>query len=306
MSDRGGGALGPDDVGVPADRLRMPRAFEPLAAPPVFISGFGRSGTSLTLDLFAGHPEVCAVFETWLLTADNGIAGVLQQPQWHPEYYERRRREIGNDHAAVQLLPYEEAAAELGELVAGWLMRAVQPGQRFLVEKSPLDGAVLAALFPRAKLVHVVRDGRDVATSTLRAADSWAPEMRGEIGRIASKWKARVVGLRGWCERFDRGHEVRFEALRRDPAAVLAELFDFAEIPYDDRRIEAIVESTAPEAYPEEARASGFRGSGEVGNWEASLTRRMGREFDDAAGDLLVELGYAANRDWWRALPRRA
>jgi hypothetical protein len=99
--------------------------------------------------------------------------------------------------------------------------------------------------------------------------------------------------------------EIRFESLRSDIAGTASRLLDFATVPYDDAVLRDIVDGTLLSAYPNEARTSGFRGQGEVGGWRESMTRSMGRQFDVAAGDLLVELGYADDRSWWRELPRR-
>src|SRR5437764_5464922 len=99
-------SVSPAMAGVDAATLRMPAAFDRLAAPPLFITGHGRSGTTLTLDLFAHHPEVCAIFETWLLTPHVGITGLFHQPQWGADFYAEQQRKIGHPHAAVQLISY--------------------------------------------------------------------------------------------------------------------------------------------------------------------------------------------------------
>ena len=294
---------GPDFA---VEDLRMPAAFEPLAAPPVFISGFSRSGTSLTLDLFARHPAVSSIFESWLLTPDWGVTGLFRQPQWNRRFYESQLGKIGHPHAAVQLVSYERAAADLGELLGRWLMRAMGPGRSYLVEKSPLDAAALTSLFPDARLVHVIRDGRDVLMSTKRAATSWAPEMVGKPEAVARRWCTRVRALRDGSRHLRGGVlEIRFESLRADTAGVARRLLSFANIPYDEALLEQIVRGTLLSAYPDHARSSGFRGQGEIGAWRESMTRSAGRRFDAAAGDLLVELGYADDRSWWRDLPTR-
>jgi hypothetical protein len=295
----------PDQAGIAPERLSMPKAFEPLAAPPVFIAGVARSGTTWVLDLFERHPEVCAVMETWLLTQTHGVTGVFAQPQWVPEFYERQRGKTGLDHAAVQLLPYDEMAAELGELVAGWLMRAVKPGQRYLVEKGPMDIDAVAAMFPEARFIHVLRDGRDVAVSLDVAANSWAPEMRQTplslrgvhwaVGVEHARESGRALG--------DRYLEVRYEDLRVNFESSARKLFEFAGVPCDAALLEQIRSGTQLDAYSSASRDSRFRGNGQAGGWRERFSVREGRAFSRATGDLLVELGYAPNKRWW--LPTR-
>lgn len=293
-------AIGGTDV---AD-LRMPQAFAPLAAPPLFLTGTGRSGKSMTFDLFAAHPEVCAIFETWLHMPASGVTGIFHQPQWDATFYARQRERIGHEHAAVQLVSFAEAAAEIGEMLARWSMRRVRPGQRFLVEKTPVDVVALVALFPQARLVHMIRDGRDVVRSQRVAAGTWAPEMAADVATLAAGWRERVLELREAAPLMgDRYLEVRFEEQRSDLRGVTRRLFDFAAIPHDDALLDRVIEGVGPEAYTPAARASGFRGGGRVGGWRSDLTQAEGRAFDAEAGQLLVELGYAGDRDWWRELP---
>ena len=292
----------PDQAGVAPERLSMPKAFSPLAGPPVFIAGVARSGTTWVLDLFDRHPEVCAVMETWLFTQTHGVTGVFAQPQWVPEFYEMQQEKTGLEHAAVQLLPYEEMAAELGDLVAGWLMRAVKPGQRYLVEKGPMDIDAVAAMFPEARFIHVLRDGRDVAVSLDVASKSWAPEMqrttlavRGAhwaVGVDAARESGRALG--------DRYLEVRYEDLRADFANSAQMLFEFAGVPFDAALIEQIRSETQLDRYSSATRESRFRGKGRAGGWRDHFTRRDARDFGRATGDLLVELGYAQSSRWWR------
>jgi hypothetical protein len=302
----------PDQAGIALERLSMPKAFEPLAGPPVFIAGVARSGTTWVLDLFERHPEVCAVMETWLFTQTHGVTGVFAQPQWVPEFYEQQRGKSGLDHAAVQLLPYDEMAAELGELVAGWLMRALKPGQRYLVEKGPMDIDAVAAMFPEARFIHVLRDGRDVAMSLDVASKSWAPEVqRTSLSVRGMHWAVGVEHARESGRALgDRYIEVRYEDLRADFERSARQLFEFAGVPFDDPLIEQIRSETQLDGYSSATRECSFRGKGRAGGWRDGFTRRDARAFARVAGDLLVELGYAPNGRWWRELalrrPRRA
>jgi hypothetical protein len=300
-------SIRPDQAGIARGRLTMPSAFDALAGPPVFIAGVARSGTTWVLDLFERHPEVCAVMETWLFTQTHGVTGVFAQPQWIPEFYDLQRGKNGLDHAAVQLLPYEEMAAELGELVAGWLMRAVRPGQRYLVEKGPMDIDAVAAMFPEARFIHVVRDGRDVAMSLDVASRSWAPEVqRTSLALRGEHWAVGVEATRASGHALgDRYIEVRFEDLKTDFEGSARQLFEFAGVPFDDTLIEQIRSETQLDGYSQATRESSFRGKGRAGGWRDGFTIRDARQFTRVAGDLLVELGYARNRAWWRELARR-
>jgi hypothetical protein len=192
-------------------------------------------------------------------------------------------------------------AAELGELAARWLMRAVKPGQSYLVEKGPMDIDAVAAMFPEARFIHVLRDGRDVAVSLDVASKSWAPEMqrtslalRGRhwaVGVEAARESGRALG--------ERYLEVRYEDLRADFDSSARRLFDFAGVPYDDALLAQIRSETQLDSYSSATRESRFRGKGQAGGWRERFSLRDARAFAHATGDLLVELGYAPNRRWW-------
>jgi hypothetical protein len=289
----------PEAARVDRARLKMPAAFRTLDAPPVFVCGCARSGTTWTLDLFGRHPRVAAVSESWLLCQTGGLTGVLAQPFWNVATKEAWERRVDVPFGATQLLSYEEVVREIGDLLAGWLMRAVDSHHRFLVAKEPLDVAAAAILFPEARFVHVLRDGRDVALSMGRAADTWAPAFGVglSIELRAEAWRRQVENVRAHRGSLgDRYLEVRYEDMRRDTAASLRGLFDFAEIPYDDELLATIRAGTELSEYDDYARTSGFRGGGSgPGGWRDQLSRRELARFMKAGGELLAELGYEAS-----------
>jgi hypothetical protein len=296
--------IDPDSAGANPAARRMPEAFARLEAPPTFITGHARSGTSWTLDLFDRHPDVCAIFEPWLFTQTRGITAVLTQPQWNPIFYNGQLEKLGVEHGMVQLLSYDELTRDLGELTAGWLMRAARPEHRFLVEKSPLDVAAVDALFPEARVVHVIRDGRDVALSMDKAAESWAPGMRRGVALAerGARWRAEVEEYRSAASRLgaERYLEIRFEDLKSNFHTHVRRLFDFAGVPSDDATLDLVSRETQLSSYPAGSRASGFRGGGRAAGWRERFSKREAFAFDHAAGEMLVDLGYAPDRRWWR------
>ena len=126
----------------------MPKAFEPLAGPPLFITGQGRSGTSWTLDLFGRQPEVCAVFETWLLTQTRGLTAVLTQPHWHPGNRAKRFMERAGEAVAALVGRDDEVA-----VLAAHSHRSEEDKAAFLpkyLEMLSLGGSKKPEAFPTA------------------------------------------------------------------------------------------------------------------------------------------------------------
>jgi hypothetical protein len=289
----------PDAAAVDPAALTMPEPLAELAAPPLFICGCARSGTTWTFDLFDRHPEVRAICESWLLCQTGGLTSVLTQPYWNVAEREAWESRVDMPFGAIQLLSYEEMVRDLGDLASRWLTRGMTPQQRYLVAKEPLDLRATAILFPEARFLHVVRDGRDVALSMRRASETWAPSFGVGLSMEfrAEAWRRQVENIRAHRDTLgDRYMEVRYEDMRRDPEQAMRQLFEFADIPHDDTLLAGIRAETDLSQYDEYARASGFRGGSASGDWRDHLSRGELARFMRAAGELLAELGYEPQR----------
>jgi hypothetical protein len=276
---------------------------ERLAAPPTFILGHGRSGTTWAFDAYAAHPEVAPVFETWLFTHDHGIVNVFMQPQWNPAFEQWRAETLDHRPAMVQLIDRETLVADVRELTLRWFARAIGPQHRFLVEKGPADVKVLAEVFPDARFVHMVRDGRDVALSMRAGSESWAPEFaRGgqTLADFGRRWRDKVTAIAAALREVPNPSiEVRFEELGAEPRPTFRRMLEHSGIPADDAVLEEIFAATDFDV-AHKGQATAFRRGGRHGGWAAQFTRKEAKAFDDVAGDLLRELGYAAGTSWWR------
>jgi hypothetical protein len=137
-------------------RAGIPRPTPADARAPVFIIGCGRSGTTLLGELFAGHPEVRYRYEPYNLWAAVDPVTDFLQLYSHGEH-----------HCLLQAC----SATERAQTRFRRLMSA--PPGLTLVEKSPINALridYLASIEPRARFVHVLRDGVDVARSIAKVA----------------------------------------------------------------------------------------------------------------------------------------
>ena len=89
----------------------------------------------------------------------------------------------------------------------------------------------IAELFPEARFVHIVRDGRDVALSYL--SKDFGPS---DVRSAADVWRARVERGRADGARLGerRYAELRYEDLLTDPEAELRTICAFLDLPFDD------------------------------------------------------------------------
>jgi hypothetical protein len=245
---------------------------------PIFLVGSPRSGTSLAVDLLATHPEV----------ANWSEAGRL----WDPVDY--RNPEVDHYWPAERATP-----AQIARLHRWCEWYRCKEGKARFVNKHPRNSVrigYLRRVFPDARFIHVIRDGRAVAASIRtqvrsrprRAAQplggfcrppGWRTLMREDpVLENALVWRAIVRHLRQESARLGSDYrEVRYETLCAEPRRVYAELFEFAGLPAGEAALAGI---------PAEPLARSDA-------WRETLGAEEVATVEKAAGDLLDELGYA-------------
>jgi len=249
---------------------------------PIFVVGAPRSGTTVIFNTFAARPDL-AWFTQHLnrlpgwpsVTVLARLADAVPQARksiirsdsarnWREkarigpvEGYAIWERYAGRRFVYESLVgerPTAEQRAELRALV-GKLVR-YQGKDRFATKiTGPARIGFLADVFPDARFVNVIRDGRAVARSLMRV-DFWAGTWRersvawggvlgeadldrwrelGEppLGLAALQWQELVRGAREEARRYvpDRYAEVRYEDFVADPHATIDEMTSFCELP---------------------------------------------------------------------------
>ena len=279
-----------------------PQPARELPNPPIFIVGHARSGTTWLFDILTSHPEVAGVFESWMFTRSNGFVPLLRA-HWGDGLLATREAVIDRHPGLGQMITRDEAFDTVRSLSVDWLGRALGDGERYVVEKGPMEYDIVNELFPEARFVHIMRDGRDVAVSMHEASRSWAPEMLPHIGRSltgsAGLWRDELTEIRRLGAAVGgRFFELRYEDLRADPESVSRRVFDFCGIPCSDSQLAEIIVATSFEAKKRKDR-SGFVRAGRVGGWRSRFGAMDALRFHRRAGDMLIATGYARSRWWW-------
>lgn len=257
-------------------------------------------------DLLTAHPLVGGAFESWMFSPRHGIGGVFAPEQWDPEHLAKTAEGVDRPFGLHQMVTRDEVVGQVRELVSTWLSRRLEPGHRFLVEKTPshlIGMDTISEVFPDARFIHVIRDGRDVAVSVQAAAESWNPGLGsrgGSFGAAARSWRSTVDAIaEAGARRPERYLEVTYEALHGDPGPVVSRMLEFCEIPEDDGRPEELIRTSRFSTHEKRGQDS-FRRSGRVGDWRASMGPLDALRFERAAGELLIRLGYEQEPGWWR------
>lgn len=163
-----------------------------------------------------------------------------------------------------------------------------------------LHVALLARLFPEARFIHIIRDGRDVALSL---TDLWFA--RQGVGEAALFWKRRVRAGRTAGRRLgpERYREVRYEDLIADPRPVVGALCEFADLAFEPGMLEFFHrgdEVVARTGKPELHQGLLLPPTTGLRDWRSQMGDDDVAMFEAVAGDLLSELGYE------RAVPERS
>jgi hypothetical protein len=307
----GMGSGGVDSNEVPTDTVtdkkRSPAA-RPKTAGPIFVVGFQRSGTTLLRAMLDEHPEIA-------LTND----GQFIPRFWHirDRYVVEGRVDARRLVADVMLtprvaeweLPEDLVAARIEELgddptfsdaiAVVFRVWADMKGKAVWGDKTPgnvLRIELLGSLFPQARFLHVIRDGRDATVSCLRNG-----VVVDTVARGADLWSHRVGRGRraGRALGPARYMEVRYDDLVADPAATLTGVCGFLGLEFDDAMLgyAGRALSDLPERvrwrHPNLAKPP----TKVLRDWRSDLTPSDLAVFQAIGGRLLTELGYERGVD---------
>ena len=278
----------------------------------VLATGVPRSGTTMLGELAVRYLHVAAInegdFEIWLMNQapspatplsndrlDEVIQGLVSHPFFEIVFdgvLSGGRERPSNDEIVAGLRRRLPEATTSGIARATLWIAADHLGCPLAGHEDPHMHAVLAdvlAFYPGARLIHIVRDPRDVACSVLRfpwgansaviAARDWERDVR----------RARAIG----ASMGDRYIEVRYEDLLQQPDTTMRRLMAFV----------GNVREHAVAHYVRETARNPRRDN--FGNWRRDLSAQQLAGVESIAHDLMTELGYApdlprSRRSRWR------
>ncbi len=277
--------------------------------PCVFIVGCPRSGTTLLRRIVSAHPKIV----------------ITPEAHWIPLWFEQRRGltagGLVTPELVSELLAHDKFALfGLGRETLISLAGSGQPisyasfvsgifdlygearGKKTVGNKTP-DSVrrigTLHTLWPEARFVHLIRDGRDVALSLM----NW-PSVRTKKPGTFPTWKDNPVSTAAlwWELNVRRGREagealgpelyreLRYESLVAHPEQECATLCEFLGLAYDEAMLsyhEAFTAAAGQEVvHDRQPITSGLR------NWRAQMPPNDVERFEAAVGVLLDEMGY--------------
>jgi hypothetical protein len=216
-------------------------------AEPVFVVGVPRSGTTVLRLMLNRHPALAMLPETWFgsrvwdkrwsialaLDPREIFTSVLDDfirllTEKQPDGFDIDVIEYRH-HVLAGRLSITRILSCLGEV---WSKRQQKPRWG---EKSPIHAYYLlplARMFPRMKVLHIVRDPRDVAVSLANV--EFDPS--DDVVVHALQWKRETVAVQAASAAITL-MDVRYEDVVSDPQKTLRRICSFLGIVYDDQML---------------------------------------------------------------------
>jgi len=297
-----------------------------------FILGHARSGTTLLMRLARVHPEVHCNYQAHFFTRKPLLKSLVDSAEI--EEWLTRKSNRWNHERDLSPLVLRAAADFIME------RDAAREGKMIVGDKSPssvIHGQVLRDMFsvyPDAKVVNILRDGRDVLISErfrnfveesrfLTAEDKRiVEELRKDqtqftngtrsiftetfIRNIASRWVKDLTESDAEAQKLygKQYHSLRYEDLLETPFAEMTKLWKFLGVKKVsktlDKAIKAEMSSNPDEQWQAERNESiaSFLPKGQAGNWQRLFTEKDKSVFKGVAGEMLVRWGYEMDNHW--------
>lgn len=280
----------------------------------LFIVGSGRSGTTWLHLMLGSHPKIATGQESQLF--NNYFSPLVKQ--WDTELNYPKTSDL-RFHGISAYIKEPEFYRLLSDFAKGVFntILAEKPSANWLLEKSPNNSHHIPTIqkcFPKAKYIHLIRDGRDVAASILSAKKSWGRYWSHQtVEDAANDWQTSLNAARQAQSAEENYIEVRYEDLLANGPETMSRIFQFLDIETTPEEIEALYAEFSFNKLkasnynknifinPGDSTASGtesraepkeFFRKGISGDWKTFFQPNQLREFYWTAGNLLHELGY--------------
>jgi hypothetical protein len=313
----------------------------------LFLVGYGKSGTTWLSRMLGRHPECVAIGERKLIESPSGNPALLN-PLLEGDFFDRwfKGSSVGINFPDESTVRYDLARLQSDYLVYRAFQRRIR-GPRLsdeytpacIIEKIALNDPedarrLLKAfehLYPGAKIIHIVRDPRDIIVSSMfhryrelrrtgrsswlteylnasRTAD-WRPEelhsyrVANYAKDISGRWAAcvDVLSTNANTDKMRSMITIRYEDLIADTGLHLANLYEFAGLDSSPTLVRRIVAETKFSTMAK-GRKPGMEDpdspvrKGVSGDWINYLQPGFAETVEAMAGDAMKRFGYCENR----------
>jgi hypothetical protein len=327
-----------------ANAARYSRDFSYGSIPAFFLIGRARSGTTWLRGVLNSHPEIMCwgegrFFERSFERRDFEDLQPKNMPPsslYRAILHSRLLRAWIDDSVWARGKQTDEHLDNLTRLAVDYFLaeQLSKTNKRIVGDKTPFVSAEIveeiSRVYPEARVIHIIRDGRDVAVSLMHhmwnnakseggvydlepeelekrrayRAGTLAPPAdslftKERLIRIATDWRAEVGKATEDGPALLGGNytEVRYEDLLEKPVEETRRLIEFLGATDSSEEVarrcteRAGFERHTSRERGQEDSLSRYR-KGVAGDWRNVFTEDDRRTFMDVAGNLLVKLGY--------------
>jgi Ser/Thr protein kinase RdoA (MazF antagonist) len=302
-------------------RVRGPGDGPDAPCPLVFVLGCPRSGTTMLERMLDAHRDLAMTHETHWVTKhakrrrDLTRDGLVRPDTLDAMYADDRFVRMAPRRDEVEALMADRPLKyrRLVRLVFDHFRRS--RGKRFVGDKSTggylRDIGRLREMCPDSKIVHLVRDGRDVCLSMLgwpkaaRAAGRFPMFRDDPVATTAAWWQWHVrAGMeQGRPLGAEAYREMRYEDLVSEPEQRCAQLCEFLGLD-PDPAMAAFHAGRSRPGQGRSANAAWLAPTPGLRDWRSQMRPEQIEVFEAIAGDTLASFGY--ERRFPRVSPQAA
>jgi len=278
----------------------------------IFVIGAPRSGNTWLKRLLSCHPKITSGQESNII--DLHIGQQLRMWRKLLDY-----RISGRPCGLVAFHTEKEFISILRQYMVDLLepmIYSLNNGEYF-VEQTPTHALwipEIRELLPESKIIHIIRDPRDVVASLIAASKSWARHWAPKDAKSAANlWNKYILTVHHTSKIIPKKyfHELHYEDLSTQPETVLTKISQFLGIewPYEDIRSAlkeneiSLAKKTGGTPIPVKGELSRFYGSvtiepkgfirkGRPGAWKEDLSDKEIFQIYSIAGKTMETLGY--------------
>jgi len=284
---------------------------------PLFIIGNPRSGTTLLRLIINAHSHFCVppecgfiqwLFSTYKQWNNSWCRNNSKVDQFLVDLANCRKIETWNlDMVELKdrILTHEPASyADLCNTVLAQYMAQEKPAAIRWGDKNNYyiqHTDTLRRIFPKARFLCIVRDGRDVACSyrelikRANKSSAYYPNLPADISEIAKEWTINNQVIRNLTAS-EKVSWVRYEDLVSTPKDTIQAICSFLEVPFESRMLAFHTEKAASEpaemlAWKEKTQSAIT--SSQTQRYKKDLSEKEVLTFEKYAGDFLNYFGYS-------------
>jgi hypothetical protein len=290
--------------------------------PPVFVIGSPRSGTSLLRLILTTHSKIVIPPECGFIVWLHGKFGSWSSSEatdakWKLQFLDelfacKKFDTWGLERNALDTILTERQPDDYASLCATVYMAfALKQEKKPLVwgDKNNFHTSclpVLSTIFPEARFLHIVRDGRDVACSYREvmqhsSLSPYSPHLATEIDEIANEWSTNVLRVDNYLAGIEaaRRRLIRYEDMVHDTAASIADICQWLGLTFEDEMLAVHEANRRMKLEPAltldwKRRTLEPVSAKTVGRYQNVLSASEKIRFTKLAGDTLAKFGYVS------------